>query len=305
MKALVCSPRYDLHMTSENTELRDGLVRAGWSVFHEPSDAIVDGATRLFFLDPRDWRIDTKRNYARGIEDAKVLRSFTGPKALVCKDAWNDTAWQSAFADAMGAGTLVHYYDRGGIVARCPWTSAYRFVRTWHSVDAGLCRAAFAANEAGRGRAILTGHLGPEFYPLRTAVAGMAREWGIRVRRHPTYRNDRGSDTPAYLREIAAYKVHVATASICGVALRKIAESVAVGCVPVTDLPASEVMPGIDGALRRVPPGAPLADVKAAIDDAERTWDRDERLAWAAKAWEWYDWRAVGARLDAALCETT
>jgi hypothetical protein len=89
-------------------------------------------------------------------------------------------------------------------------------------------------------------------YPLRQRVIRDALDLGVDVLRHPGYGNQ-GPRTPEYMRHLAGYKVHVATASMYGFALRKIIESVAMGCTVVTDLPAYDVLPEIDGALVQGP----------------------------------------------------
>ena len=69
---------------------------------------------------------------------------------------------------------------------------------------------------------------------------------------HPGYGNP-GSQVETYVKALREYRVHLATASKYGFALRKIIESVAIGCTPVTNLPTYDVLPEIDGALKRIP----------------------------------------------------
>ena len=93
----------------------------------------------------------------------------------------------------------------------------------------------------------------------------------------------------------------VATASRFHFALRKIIESVAVGCAPITNLPAWDVLPEIDEALVRVPDSISTSDLRSVIDEAERAWDLDRARHFAARACDFYDYRAAGLRLDAAI----
>jgi hypothetical protein len=58
---------------------------------------------------------------------------------------------------------------------------------------------------------------------------------------------------------------HVATASSYHFALRKIIESVACGCTPVTNLPAYDVLPEIDPVLVRIDDDATEAQIGEAI----------------------------------------
>jgi hypothetical protein len=123
---------------------------------------------------------------------------------------------------------------------------------------------------------------------------------GVDVMRHPGYGNT-GTRTPEYLKTIAGYKVHVATASMYGFALRKIIESVAVGCAVVTDLPDFDVLPEIDGAIIRVRPTANSIEMRDVIRSAVALWNLDERLAWAEKARRFYDYEAIGCYLSLEL----
>jgi hypothetical protein len=95
----------------------------------------------------------------------------------------------------------------------------------------------------------------------------------------------------------------VATASRYGFALRKIVESVAMGATPITDLPAYDVLPEIDQALVRISPVATLAELKEAIDTAERAWNLDRALYFAESARHFYDYRKIGKRLDRLILE--
>ncbi|HKX46140.1 MAG TPA: hypothetical protein VJP77_05520 [Planctomycetota bacterium] len=298
MKLLVWNPAYERHMTDEGEQLQRGLQRAGWAL-GDPEEAAKPGVERVFVGDPRDWMIDRNLRPEEAVDRLAVLGRFDGPVFLVCKDAWNRTDYQHAVARAVDASGLVHYYDAAGIRERCPWTAGYAMIRTWHSVDAGEC--AGHVSRRGRSKAILTGHLGRDFYPEREALAREAKALGLDVMPHPGYRNTE-RHTPRYLAKIAGYKVHVCTTSRCRVALRKIVESVAVGCIPVTDLPTTEILPGIDTALVRVPAGADIATWDAAIRRAADSWDPNVALKHAAEAWAAHDWRVAGERLDRALC---
>ena len=100
---------------------------------------------------------------------------------------------------------------------------------------------------------------------------------------------------------MAGYKVSVATASLYGFALRKIIESVAAGCIAVTNLPESDVLPEIDGALWRVSQEAKIGEVEDAVAQAEAAWDLDAAIEWSKRACRFYDWRAVGQRLSDSI----
>ena len=118
-----------------------------------------------------------------------------------------------------------------------------------------------------------------------------------------TYYHERSVNTASGGYATKWRQIHVATASRFHFALRKIIESVAVGCVPVTNLPAWDVLPEIDDALVRVPDAISMGDLRGVIDAAERGWDLDRARHFAERALEFYDYRAAGLRLDAAILE--
>ena len=134
---------------------------------------------------------------------------------------------------------------------------------------------------------------------LMERLAAHAEPMRVYVLPHPGYHN-RGCRTPDYLNTLRYYRVSIATASAYGFALRKIVEGVAMGCTVLTNLPAYDRLPEIDGALVRVR-GNGMVDWHEAIDEAEECWHLYGRQSWAAKALEHYDYRAVGERLDAAI----
>ena len=82
-----------------------------------------------------------------------------------------------------------------------------------------------------------------------------------------------------------------------GFALRKIIEGVAVGCTVITDLPAYDELPMIDGALVRVKPTINPPELASVIVAAVDGWDPIARAIWAARARAFYDYRALGRRL--------
>jgi hypothetical protein len=131
-------------------------------------------------------------------------------------------------------------------------------------------------------------------------VIAAASQLDLWYQRHPGYGN-RGSRTADYLRMLSGYKVHVATASKYGFALRKIIESVACGATPITDLPWYDELPLIDSGIVRVHGDITVEELAQVIDRAEEDWCTVDRRALAACARVRYDYRAEGARLDALL----
>lgn len=297
------------HMTSEGHEFQAGLEHAGWKLVgagfddgcrlvpllllrHKPSMVVVH--------DKRDWHPESGIAFRNDIafEQLEALREFDGFKAVVVKDAGNPPAFQSEFCEQVRPDTVITYYHELAVGGAGPWLSAFHQTRTYHSVDREICDA--IAIDGPRERGIVSGAVSRAVYPTRWTAKRFAGNLGVRVHAHPGYGN-KGCHTPEYLKTLAGYRVHVATASRFGFALRKIIESVAMGCTPVTDLPAYDVLPEIDGALIRIPHGASWQTIKAAVDRADDEWNLEERAAWAEKARAFYDWRAIGTRLDGLL----
>jgi len=299
------------HTSTEGMELQLGLAHAGWTLAGAGyGDACRDVPTLLdrhrpeivMISDPRDWDPASHGAFRKdiGFERVEALRNRPDIfRAVVVKDAGSVREYQREFFSRVGADAAVVYYHLAVVRELNPWLESAALVRTYHTVEPQHCVRVDPARP--RKRAVVTGAVS-KVYPLREAVVKAARRIGVDVARHPGYQN-RGAHTPAYLQLLAGYRVHVATASVYGFALRKIIESVAVGATPVTNLPASDVLPEIDGALVRVSPAASVEDVAAAVAAADRAWDPEERAAWATKARARYDWRVEGRRLSAALAE--
>jgi hypothetical protein len=298
---------YRRHMTSEGDQFQEGLGSAGWTL----AGAGYDGRTDVVEIldayqpdlvvvhDPRDWDPNSPICFRKDIGFGRVpsLRNHGAFKAVVVKDAATSLEYQAQFFDSVGADAAIVYYHSRAVEQYSGWLQGKALIRTYHSVNVADLDPIDLRRP--RGGAVVSGAVSKS-YPLRQRIIRDQAMLGIDVLKHPGYGN-RGSTTPEYLKRIARYKVHVATASMFGFALRKIIESVAVGCTVITDLPAFDVLPAIDGALVRVKPTIGLRELRAVLSDQLRVWDLDERLEWAAQARAFYDYRTVGAALDRAI----
>src|SRR5262249_40475514 len=155
------------------------------------------------------------------------------PTFTVVKDAhgWPDI--QSNVARQVKAHGIACYYHPDIVRKNAPWSSPYQLLRIHHSVDAEWIRPMLQT--VSRRDALVSGSRA-SCYPVREAAFRHAGRLGLDMIQHPGYGNQ-GSDTPRYLTRLAGYKVHLATASRWGYALRKIIESVACGVTPITNLP--------------------------------------------------------------------
>lgn len=309
------------HTSTEGLELQLGLEHAGWTLVgagYGPRGSHPDARDVrkiidehrpdiVFVQDKRDWdpHFNGCFNKKVGYSNLDYLKQHpTIFKACILKDAASVRQYQQIFFDEADADAAVVYYSPSIVVRLNPWIAMKkkRVVRIYHSVNRDVCDAIEFRPRERRLRCIVTGATS-NVYPLRTAVMNLALrhpQLDIKVFGHPGYGNG-GSHTNSYLEEISKYRVHIATASRFGFALRKIIESVAVGAVPVTNLPVEDLLPEIDGALIRVPFQANPSHLLHAVNRADEEWNEEDRRRWAIKARQYYDYRAAGLRLDRAL----
>ncbi len=300
---------YRQHMTTEGDQFQTGLAAAGWTVAGRGFDDLVDVPTilrtyhpaRIVIHDPRDWDPASPIAFRKdlGFQRIPTLRTAEAFKAVVVKDAASSLHYQAKFFRDVRADAAIVYYHPRSIWVNAPWLAAVPLIRTYHSIDADDLLEAVPLMTGDRRAVVVSGALS-KAYPLRQRVVRDSRVLGIDVIPHPGYGN-RGARTPEYCRLIARYKVAIATASMYGFALRKIIEAVAVGCTVITDLPAADVLPEIDGALVRVKPTIGSPELAGVIVDAVQAWHPIERGMWAARARGFYDYRAIGRRLSLAL----
>lgn len=304
---LLANVDYQRHMTNEGDQFQEGLRAAGWTLAGAGYDGLLDVPTilqryqpdRVVVHDKRDWdpRSDIAFRKDIGFQRLSVLQASDAFKAVVVKDAASSIEYQRRFYDEVGADAAIVYYHPQSVTRHGPWLTGKPLIRTYHSVDAADVAGILVG---GPRRPALVSGATARCYPLRQRVVREAATLGVDVLKHPGYGN-KGARTREYLATLARYKVHVATASAYGFALRKIIESVAMGCTVVTDLPAYDVLPAIDGALVRVASDISTAALRDVIAAEVADWSFDDRMGWAMRAREFYDVRTIGARLDGLL----
>lgn len=299
-------------MTSEGWELQEGLRLAGWTLAGvgygdhcNDVPTLLDRfkPTHVFVQDKRDWDPNNDGAYDKtlGFTNIEALANYSGHVSAPVKDAGSVVDYQKQFIEQIRPDAVVVYYHPQSVLPLSRFLEGHTLVRTYHSIDREVVDAVNL--KLNRRRAVVSGATNRRVYPLRSLAFMAHGQLDIDRIFHPGYGNG-GRRTPDYLRQLSEYKVHLATASKYGFALRKIIESVAVGCTPVTDLPAYDVLPEIDGALVRVDHNCGLTGLRAAIDRALDLWNFEERMEWARKAWAYYDWRIMGQRLSENLCLT-
>jgi hypothetical protein len=311
MNVVLANVDYRRHMTNEGDQFQEGLKSAGWTLAGSGFDGMTDVPAileayqplRVVVHDKRDW--DPKSDIAFrkdiGFERLNALQCWPAFKAVVVKDAASSIDYQRTFFDEVGADAAIVYYHPDSVRKYSTWLTGKTLIRTYHTVSPEDYEGLDLAGP--RSGALVSGAVA-RCYPLRQRVVREARALGVTVLKHPGYGN-KGSRVRDYLQQLAGFKVHVATASAYGFALRKIIESVAMGCTVVTDLPAYDVLPEIDGALVRVDPDIPIGRLRTVIAQTVQAWSFDERMAWAARARAFYDSEAMGARLSRSLVDAS
>lgn len=254
----------------------------------------------VFVQDPRDMQAESGGCFDKWthFHDIGELNNYHGFKVVSFKDAAVAIEYQRDFAAAVRADALATYYHEASIRRTSPWADGYKQIRHYHCVDAAYIKTLDLGVERKRG--LVSGHTSTAFYPLRAAVVRNAEMLGLDVQPHPGW-NNHGCRVPEYLDLLTHYKVHVATATRYGHALRKIIESVCCGCTVVTNLPWYDELPIIDDWLVRVPEEAGVKEVLDAVNKAETAWRKDIALVRAAAASEYYDFKADAARLNLAI----
>lgn len=308
MNLVLANHDYRRHMTDEGLQLQQGLEYAGWKLVGagykdncRSIPMILDAhkPQAVFVQDKRDW--DPHSGVCTGgdayqFHHLDALASYPGFVAVPVKDAGPDgSEYHEAFCREVGAKAVVLYYHQLSCLKYCPWLTQYRLVRTYHSINPQDLPDFVPGDQ--RRPALGSGAVMGDTYPIRTRVCTHPQDFGLMWLKHPGYAN-RGVHTPRYLEFISQFKVHLATSSSYGFALRKIIESVACGCTPITDLPSYDVLPEIDRALVRIKPRISDNDLRLTIAKAVTDWDEDGRLKWAQKAIDYYNYACMGVRLS-------
>jgi hypothetical protein len=304
------------HMSNEGWQLQDGLRQAGYHLYgrHFPAPynqvnvvAIAEQVKPrvLIVQDKREW--DPSRagcfDKTEGFCNVAAVRERDDIfRATVWKDAWFSRSYHRGGHYDLNPHVYITYYHDDLISYFSPWIHPQQLIRTYHSVDPAQVPAYSAKDRHG---ALVSGALNPAVYPLRYSMAVAAKAGGLTdtaVLRHPGYHAKRTS-TAAFLQRMSHYRVAICTSSIFGCALRKIIEAAACGCVPITDLPAADALPVIDGALVRVSSDASTSDLNECIREQGAHYDANLREAWATKARQHYDYRSIYASLASRIAE--
>lgn len=311
-KLLFANVDYQTHMTNEGNQLQEGLRAAGWTLTGPGYDGIRDAREAveryqphlILVHDPRDWDPASTICFLKdpaftGMDYLRSLRSI--PKAVVVKDAATLVDYQDHWARKIGADIAVIYYHPQSVQRFAPWLERMHLVRTYHTLDPADAPRDVLWSSENRAGVLISGAVGKGSYPLRARLVDRAKEFGWDRHTHPGYSN-RGSRVAEYLKVLSMYKVHVTTASRYGFLLRKIIESLACGCVPVTDLPEYDLLPlWLEQGVVRIDPDLGSEAIAEVCAQQAAQWHSAMRQEIAWRAWRDYDYRWQTERLSLLL----
>jgi hypothetical protein len=307
------------HVTDEAHVLQLGLKEAGWTLCGHKLDVDEVSVPKLLaqfnptvviLVDRREWDIRPNsqptpgnwRDPAARFTDWQVLKERPDILRLsVIKDNQNP-AWHQQLDNDAGLDGWISYYHQDAVLARAPWITHDRLIRTWHSVDSQLVPP-FSADRKG---CLLSGFVGKScarIYPLRIELFKRYQELPeTDILEHPGY-GEVGCRSTEFLNTLSKDKVAICTASTRDFLLRKVVEASACGCAVVTNLSDRDRPVGIENNLIRVSPNAWFDEVARAVRIALDNWDVEKQFNIVEKVKREYDWRIQGQRLSWAIDE--
>lgn len=307
-KIFLAIKQFEQHMSNEGWQLQKGLEASGYRLCGRGLEISSNDVVKILaqtrpdiaiLQDKREW--DPKNQACLRKNEEFVNFSSLGKRndmfrLTVLKDAQHNVVDNARTAEVCKIHAWIIYYHPAMVHRLAPYSRPQHYVRTWHSLDPAQIPA-FEAERIKIG--LLSGATSPVVYPLRTRLFASGLKH-IQKLLHPGYHAN-GSATEDYLRTLSQFKVAICTSSIYGYALRKIIEATACGCRVVTDLPADEILPEIDGNLIRVPPDIEAGTLDELCRLAAEEWDADRQQEYHKRAVAFYDFRRRGRELSEAI----
>lgn len=295
---------YEKHTMNQGWLFQKGMEAAGYILVGKDFECPYRDGGQLaeafepavaFVADKLDWDAaldgcyDKQAHFTnlQGLGDESIFR------IAMIHDSHRRWGIQRQMHEDLNPHAWVCYYHPDIVAVSQPWIRKEHILRTYHSLDPAEVPE-FTLERIG---CIASGARCKEIYPLReTASLAMCHMPEGKYLRHPGYGN-RGSRTAEYLKVLSGFRVAICTASIYCFAVRKIIEATACGCIVITDLPAEEEMPNIDGNLHRVPSDISVKDLIDAARACEASYTIDRQYWFAEQAKEYYDYRRLYADL--------
>lgn len=288
------------HMTDEGWQIMEGLGQAGYRLCGTGLELEEMDVTKivmnhrpktLVIQDRREWlrKGETSFVNSEGLQEKRTIFKVT-----ILKDAHHDIQTNRHWCWQVGIHAWIVYYNPKIVNRLAPYTRQQHLIRTYHTVRKEHLPAFKPARL--RRTAMLSGAVS-NAYPWRQYLTDCKSLEATKFK-HPGYHlNGKCCATPEYLQTLNNFKVSICTASMYGYALRKIIESVACGCLVITDLPYDEQLPLIEPSIVRVRPGTPVEVVNDLIHKLSVGYSEDRQRVQAREAAAFYDHVGMTARL--------
>lgn len=290
------------HTSNEGWQLMLALEHAeydlcGYMLLHGTDVDVILRATNpstIIIQDKREWDNASKdfREPRANFNNIRSLRKHPSFKLTIVKDAHQKPLYHSLSAEEMGVHAWIIYYHPRIVNHLASYTRPQHLIRTYHSVDS----SSIPEFNFNRSRCLISGAIS-SVYPLRERLTNkvyLLPETDSLA--HPGYHR-RGTATGKFLQLLNKYKVSICTSSIFGYSLRKIIESVACGCIVITDLPYDDPLPEIEEGLVRVGNDTTVEEIASLITKLHKEYDYDKQCKLSRIARIYYDYRASGIRL--------
>ena len=215
-------------------------------------------------------------------------------------DPWGHPEKHAEWQQRFNPDVVVVRYEIDRCLKIAPYLDCHKLVRIHHSVTREYCPEVTAE---GRDRVcLLSGSAGSRAYPLRHRIWREVQElprWDdvFTIRPHHRWSRTGGSAVPAYMRELARHRVMFVGTSQWHVSFKKHYEGTAAGCIVVTNLPTSDVVPVVEENLVRVPDDIVAEDLAVLCRGLAREWDEEKQRDLAMRVVDRYDYREEAWRL--------
>jgi len=297
------------HTADAGWQIMDGLRHAGYllcgsdlTINEQNVPKIIKSTSPevIIIQDKREWEGRTARqrgNPRLKFHNIEYLKSRNDIfKLTVLKDAHQNPVYHKDSADEMGVHGWVIYYHPKIVKHVASFVRLEHCIRTSHSIDS-LQVPEFSSDR----KVCLVSGAVSTYYPLRLRIIRNYKLLpGTEYIKHPGYQSRR-CVTPNFLKRLSQYKVSICTSSRYGYALRKLIESSACGCIVITDLPEDDKLPVIEENLVRIPSDISIGELGNLIKRLSESYDERKQKRIAESVKEYYDFRAVGARLSRSI----
>lgn len=219
-------------------------------------------------------------------------------KLTIVKDAQHNSDYHRESAEEIGCNGWIVYYDVDKVCSLAPYIRKEHVVRTYHTIDKDIIPDFSKYSRVG---CLLSGALSTT-YPIRQQLfRHVSYLENTDIIRHPGYHRT-FCHTPEFLDTLSRYKVAICTSSIYGYALRKMIEATACGCVVLTNLPDTDILPEIDDNLIRIKPHPEkefltLQRYANKIREAISKYNPERQRHFAENAKQYYDYRVMCGKL--------